>query len=279
MTFKDLITKADAFFENGLLQFLISLAVILVAAFVLRRLLRRWSKKAEGHTFRPFMFGVLKVLIVFLVILFIMMQVTPLKNIAGSLLAGTSVLALALSLACQESVGNFIAGLFIIASKPFEVGDYIKVGEFQGTVDEITMRHTVLHTWENNRVIIPNSVVNSREVTNFNTGGKPYCSFLSVSVSHGSDLEKAVAVGRAVIETQTGVVDVRTASQRADGEPAVTARCSEITETGAKLTFSVWTADYGSTFDILSDVRRRLVIAYGENGIRFGHMRFGRAEE
>ena len=75
----------------------------------------------------------------------------------------TSVIAvlgsagLALGLALQGGLSNIAGGVMIMVFKPFKVGDYIKVGTYEGTVEEITFRSTNIRTLDNSLLHIPNS--------------------------------------------------------------------------------------------------------------------------
>jgi len=82
--------------------------------------------------------------------------------LAGALIAGSGFVALIIGLAAQESMGNAFNGLFISIFKPFEVGDRIHLvkANITGFVENITIRHTVIRTFVNSRIIIPNSVIN-----------------------------------------------------------------------------------------------------------------------
>lgn len=88
---------------------------------------------------------------------------------AAPLLAAFSVIGLALSLAVQDSLSNLAGGINILMSKAFVVGDYIEIGEDGGTVYDIGMIHTSLTTFDNRRIMLPNSKVMLARVTNFST--------------------------------------------------------------------------------------------------------------
>lgn len=85
----------------------------------------------------------------------------------GPLLAGAGVLGLAIGFGAQSLVKDVITGFFIVFEDQYAVGDYISVGNFTGTVEEIGLRVTKIRSWTGEIHIIPNG--NVAEVTNFST--------------------------------------------------------------------------------------------------------------
>lgn len=87
----------------------------------------------------------------------------------GALLAGLGIGGLALALAAQDSVKNLFGGIMIFVDKPFKIKDRIKVGGFDGTVNEIGLRSTRLTTLEGRMVTIPNSTFTSSFIENISS--------------------------------------------------------------------------------------------------------------
>ena len=74
-------------------------------------------------------------------------------------LAGAGIVGIAISFGSQSLVKDLLAGFFIITEDQFNIGDKIKINDFEGTVDKITLRLTVLRDAENNLIYIPNSQI------------------------------------------------------------------------------------------------------------------------
>lgn len=122
------------------------------------------------------------------------------------LLAGAGVLGLAIGFGAQSLVKDVITGFFIIFEDQFAVGDIIRTGEFQGTVQEIGLRVTRIRSWTGEMHIIPNgSIV---EVTNFSTNNS--VGVVDVSVAYEANIDKAIEVIRDtvknVFETNDNIV-------------------------------------------------------------------------
>ena len=86
----------------------------------------------------------------------------------SGLVTGLGIGSAAIALAAQELVKNLISGASILTDKPFVIGDWIEVGTFAGTVVDITFRSTRIRTVNNTLVTIPNSVITSEYVINWN---------------------------------------------------------------------------------------------------------------
>ena len=83
-----------------------------------------------------------------------------------SLLAGVGVMGLALSFAAQDTIGNIISGIVIIIDGLFKEGDWISTGEMHATVTEIRLRTTVLTTFDNETVVVPNIQLAQERIVN-----------------------------------------------------------------------------------------------------------------
>ena len=93
--------------------------------------------------------------------------ITELGFNLNGLIAGVGVGGIIITLAAQDTAKNLFAGLVIFLDKPFKVGDWIEVNNYEGTVEEITFRSTRIKTFENSVVNIPNSVISDASVTNW----------------------------------------------------------------------------------------------------------------
>ncbi|WP_199616913.1 mechanosensitive ion channel family protein [Paenibacillus alkalitolerans] len=106
------------------------------------------------------------------------------------LLAGAGVLGLAIGFGAQSLVKDVITGFFIIFEDQFAVGDVIRTGNFQGTVEEIGLRVTRIKSWTGEVHIIPNGAIT--EVTNFSTNNS--VGVVDVSIAYETDIDRAIEV-------------------------------------------------------------------------------------
>ena len=85
----------------------------------------------------------------------------------------------------QEALGSIVSGMMILAFKPFVIGDVVRCvdNDISGVVEEITLHHTAIRTYENKRVIVPNSVMNNSIIENADYGDSRVCAFLEIGVT------------------------------------------------------------------------------------------------
>ncbi len=116
----------------------------------------------------PFAAKSLKVLILVLGVLMVLQSFG--LNVM-SLLAGLGLGGLALALAAQDTAANLFASITILFDRPFKVGDWVKIKDVEGTVEEIGFRSTRLRTFYNSLITLPNSVVAKENIDNM--GARP----------------------------------------------------------------------------------------------------------
>ena len=85
----------------------------------------------------------------------------------------SAVGAVVAGLALQDTLGNFVAGLAIQVEKPFRLGHWIRLGEWEGEVAEITWRAVKVRTRDGNQVIIPNGELSKSALTNYSEPAAP----------------------------------------------------------------------------------------------------------
>jgi len=96
--------------------------------------------------------------------------------------------SVAVALALQDTLGNFFAGLYILADHPVNLNDYIRLDTGQeGFVTRIGWRSTLLRTGQNNMVVVPNSTLAKAVITNFSFPEERLLTSVQVSVAYGTD--------------------------------------------------------------------------------------------
>src|SRR4029453_5410099 len=88
--------------------------------------------------------------------------------------------------ALQDTLGNAFAGLAIQSERPFSVGHWIRVGEFEGRVAEVTWRATKLRTKSGNFIVVPNNIIAKEAITNYSEPAAPTRLELEVGVSYSA---------------------------------------------------------------------------------------------
>ena len=212
---------------------LAALAIFLIGKWIVTRLVilmkAALTRAKVDRTLVSFLGNVANVGLLILVIIAALGKLgIPTTSVTA--LIGGAGLAVALSL--KDQLSNFAAGALIILFRPFKVGDFIKVNGFEGTVSEIKMVQTSLHTPDNEEVILPNSVVMSNSIVN--RSSDPLCrAQVVVGVDYACDLKAAkAAVLKAATEHPLCV-------QSKDREPAV--YVTNLGDSAIEITLWAWT--------------------------------------
>ena len=197
-------------------------------------------------------------------------QIPQLNNVTNTLIAGSGIEALAISLAAQESLNNIVSGAFIALFKPFKVGDRITLvkNDITGTVEDITLRHTILKTYNNSRLVVPNATMNQEMLQNSNLIDSRVSAFLDVYVSYESDLNKAIEIMADVVGNHPYYIDVRT-DEEMQVKPKVEVQVREFGEYSILMRANMWTTTVKENFEACSDARIKIKEQFIASGISF----------
>jgi len=100
-------------------------------------------------------------------------------------------------LASQQILGNIVSGFMIIFFRPFKIDDKITLNNtYTGIVEDINLREAIVRDKENNRIIIPNSQVNSQIIVNTDHTDSRICKFIEVAIGYSSDIDKSMSTER-----------------------------------------------------------------------------------
>ena len=195
--------ELDAFFTTGIsgavTSLIIRILVIILIFFIGSKLIKFTIKlvqksmekmKAEKGLI-TFICSFLKVAL-YVVLAFIL--ASKLGVDAASIVAILGSAGVAIGLAIQGSLSNFAGGVLILLLKPFRVGDYIiDAAGREGTVFDIQIFYTKLHTVDNKVVVLPNGNLANNSIVNV-TAEKVRRVDVNVQIAYGADLKKAQAV-------------------------------------------------------------------------------------
>ncbi len=127
----------------------------------------------------------------------------------GGLLVGAGVVGIVLGLAVRETLSSILAGFLMMISRPFEIGDWIQVGEHTGTVMEISILNTHLRNADGERVVIPNDKINARTVINRSRKRRLRLRTV-VGIDYDDDIDLACEVAEEAIGRVEDVCDAPT---------------------------------------------------------------------
>ena len=111
----------------------------------------------------------------------------------GDLIAGLGVSSVAIGFAFKDILQNWLAGMLILIRQPFEIGDQIKVTGYEGTVQEIETRATIIRTYDGQRAVIPNSDIYTNAVL-VKTGNEIRRSQYDIGIGYADDIDEACEI-------------------------------------------------------------------------------------
>ncbi len=144
----------------GLLVFIIGFWIANNVAIMVGKAMDSTTLSQDIKPFLKSMVSVmLKVLVVFTAAGIIGIETT-------SFVAALAAVGFAVGMALQGSLGHFAAGIMILIFRPYKIGDYIEIGDYQGFVEEIQIIQTNIRSLENKKIIIPNGTALSDVIVN-----------------------------------------------------------------------------------------------------------------
>ena len=211
------------FLSNGGWQFLVRIALTVIIGFLIIKLILSIinkivarSKLKDQKLAGRFIYNIAKVA---LLVIYFIAVLTVLGIDTSSLVAVLAASSLAVSLALQSIMTNFASGMIIVGNKPFKEGDYISVGDYSGTVTNITLHSTTLVTPDNKVVIIPNSDISGGTVVNYSAMPERRLD-LEFTVAYGTNIEKVKKVLTKVLEEHPLVLHDKDYTVRLSAEDA-----------------------------------------------------------
>ncbi len=256
-----------------------TIPVTIAVIFILLKVILRFNDKlfekitenvknsSEAITYIPFLKHATKAVIYFIGVIAITQNIPGFSSVASALLASTGVLTVVVGFASQEAMSNVVSGIMILTFKPFKISDVITYSGTAGVVEEITLRHTVIKTFENKRLIVPNSSINSNVIENSNFSDGRVCIFMIISISYDSSIDKAREIMLKHCVSHKDYLDVRTNEDIENGVPEVVIRVVELAESSVNLRASIWAENSGVGFVMKCDLLESIKKDFDKNDI------------
>ena len=232
----------------------LAIVTLVVGLWLINRFVSVLDRKlgAKDPTLNKFLCGLVGALLK--VLLFI--SAASMVGIATtSFIAIIGAAGLAVGLALQGSLANFAGGVLILIFKPFKVGDAIEAQGYLGAVAEIQILYTIVNTFDNRRVVIPNGSLSNASLTNISAYPTRRCD-MSFGIGYGDDIDKAKAVCKRLIE----------ADERALKEPEPLIVVGALGESSVDLIVRAWT-NSGDYWPFYWDMQENVKKAFDAEGI------------
>ncbi len=172
---------------------LIVFLIFYIAAKGLRSLATRFTERRRRHRNAAMVLGRLAEGGLMLVGVLVAFVIAIPSFHPGQLIQLLGISSVAVGFAFRDILQNFLAGILILLTEPFHIGDQIVLGNFEGTVENIETRATFIRTYDGRRVVIPNSTLFTEAVT-VNTAYPSRRLQYDIGIGYGDDIERAVTL-------------------------------------------------------------------------------------
>ncbi|MCF0070186.1 mechanosensitive ion channel family protein [Dyadobacter sp. CY261] len=236
--------------------------IVLIVGFWLIRILSRWLnthmfKREIDPSLTPFLLSLavttLRILLVISVMQIVGIQMTIFAALVGAI-------GVAAGLALSGTLQNFASGVLILILKPFHVGDNIVAQGQEGTVEAIKIFYTVVKTYDNRKVVIPNSKLSNEVIINISGSGNRRLD-VEMKFSNGIDFAEVKKVVNNVLDDAQSALKV----------PARRIGISSIEPDGYKVMVNVWLDAHGFV-DTKMEIQEKLLEALRGSGLKLPGM-------
>lgn len=243
------------------LKFIIISVFIYFLIHLILKLSIKIIRKKESDSFLPFGFQLLDGIVFVFIALIVMQRFESTKEIYNTILSNISLLVVVLGFIAQESIKNILSGIMIIQFKPFKIGQRVtlKTQNITGTIDSITLRHTVIRKFDNTLAVVPNSIMNNEVIENTSyDNNTTIANWLDVSISYDSDVDKAKSIISECMMSHPLYLK--------DKEPTVLIR--DLTSNGFSLRATIWTNSVAENFQACSELRGSIKKEFDQHNIK-----------
>lgn len=186
----------------------VALIILLVFVFLAARIAQFTRKKLSNRLDDPLLAKFLARIIRWSVIILgimLALNAVELGDLAGGLLAGAGVSAFVIGFAFKDIGENFLAGIMLAFSRPFNVGHTIETGDVKGNVVSLDLRNTQVKTFDGKDVFVPNSFVVKNPLINYTIDGFLRKEF-KIGLDYGSDVNNALKILLDVLNSIPGIL-------------------------------------------------------------------------
>ena len=240
----------------GIIQLLLIVVVALLVAGRLTRMLTRYLIRSLGvaNSIASIIGSSLRGLVIFVGLY---VALTSIGLELGVLLVPLGAIGIGLGFGLQRIAENFVSGLILLTERPISDGDIIEVNQIRGTVEKIGLRSTLLRTFDNTRVTVPNSELISNQVDNWTLADRIVRIRFNVGVAYGSDMRLAERLLRETLAEHADVL--------AEPEPRVF--FIEFGDSSLNFLVFAWVDTPAKRLTTLSDLHFAIDSAFRENDI------------
>ena len=210
---------------------------------------------------------VIEQIVIALVLLFALLAIVGIFGLGGAvtaIIASAGFAGIVVGLAAQGVLSNAFSGIALMFSRPYRIGDAMSYRNDFAFVEDIKLMHTVLRTWDNRRIIVPNSVIDKEALINYTIKDPKMIAPIFFDVAYESDMDRAY---RVMVEEAKKHPLCRSDLM----EPQV--HMTNFKDSGVELRLIVMAATQGDAFQLSCDLRKAILKRFKEEGIEIPYPR------
>ncbi|MDO9518248.1 MAG: mechanosensitive ion channel family protein [Methanosarcinaceae archaeon] len=253
---------------NALFIFAVVVATIIVAKIVDRLLKAQLKMLSAKMKVDEMVYGLVRrIAVAFVYIAGIMVVVSSvpfLENISFAILASAGFAGLVVGMAAQSTLSDIISGMSLAVFRPFRAGDIVTIHNEYGKISDITLGHTVITTWDNRRLIIPNHIISEEAIINWSISDPTILWPINIGISYDSDIDLARSIMIEEAKDHANVMrlnDVRKYHSEIVGGEEIKVYVTELGDFAVNLRLYIWVVDRSKAFttgcDLMESIKKR----------------------
>lgn len=244
-----------------LFKIIIAVIISVLIIYISRLLLCKIAKRKNSLHIK-YLGSLFNVLVLFVLLFYVLSLFESTREISKTIMQSGALLLAIVTFAAQQSLGNVISGFSLAFTKPYELNDKIKVIQgtnliAEGIVTDITIRHTIIKTFDGQSCIIPNNIMDNAVIANTNYT-ENVGNFLEIEIGYDSDIEKALNLVKNLV-----VNNKLTINTKEDTNVTL----SRFTPNGIILKTTIWTKTLNDSFSACSQLRISILKEFKKYGI------------
>jgi len=243
--------------------------IVLIATFLIVTILRIFFEnylKARTPDQRTVV-RVTEQIVIALVLLLALLVIVGIFGLGGAvtaIIAGAGFAGIVVGLAAQGVLGNIFSGISIMFSRPYRLGDAMLYHNDFAFVEDVRLMHTVLRTWDNRRIIVPNSIIDKEPLINYTIKDATMIAPIFVDVAYNTDMDRAYEVMKEEARKHPLCrLDLM--------EPKV--HMTNFKDSGVELRLIVMATTQGDAFQLSCDLRKAILERFRKEGIEIPYPR------
>lgn len=246
-----------------LIRIAVTIAVGIAVLIASHHFTKKLVKKSD-KIHRRFLGKLLNLVVIIVCVVDIIEAIDPGRGVYSTLLKGSALIVAILGFAAQPAISDLICGFLISINKPFEIGDRIIAEDIEpGIVEDITLRHTVIRIYDGLRIIVPNSVLNTKTVINTSRNNERGI-HLTFSVSYDTDVHMAMEAIRDCVAASPYTLPVETNGIMEDSGPVYFLKFGD---SALILETTIWIKKESNSYVAVTDINMRVNDMFKELGI------------